>query len=320
MLWFYYSPDGKQGPFSVTELKQKAAMGILKRNMVVENSNGDQALANTVNGLEFPAVQSAADRNCPLPQAPPVPENCENENHFKKMDSQVSSNSKFDFLKTFSLRKKTGEWSVFARKLIFSASASENEFKINEQTVRKGIRFLKFFFIIFLSLYWSTFIYLLIRLPGILSQMVEVEIIGLFSAAAIFIFGVLLGFCGHFFLLGTYYLLIEVGIKLPILMMSQVEEIGNILQNGEKESVIPHQNGSGKGRPFPIDSSQERIKMESHERECPIDESAQKIWGERDFFEKITTEKKEFFQNSSVISYPQDSRFPSPPKSDSGMR
>lgn len=71
MAWFYYTQSGKQGPYSVAELKALAANGTLGPEMVVENGQGQQALAGSVGGLLFPTGSAAAAvESIPIPAAP----------------------------------------------------------------------------------------------------------------------------------------------------------------------------------------------------------------------------------------------------------
>ena len=55
MDWFYYDENGKKvGPFKVAQIRELVAIRIIKRDTKIENANGRQAFAGTMQGLDFP--------------------------------------------------------------------------------------------------------------------------------------------------------------------------------------------------------------------------------------------------------------------------
>lgn len=258
MRWFYYSPNGKQGPFSVEELKRLAAIGILKKNMVVENQKGDQALADTVNGLVFSESQSMADRRWSIPQAPPIFERNEpltlddedasanadanakpDSNPDATQDSPQDANAlsgKGNFLKKLFQRQGIRRWSVFFHGLKLMFVVSKNDVKIDELAVRKSVNFLKIFFSIFLIFYCLTVVGLFFGFLASVFTSQGLGIAGLITSGVVALFLVFSGVGGYFFLRGIFCLLIELGIKLPFQTLKQMKEIERILKGIEDAS------------------------------------------------------------------------------------
>jgi len=103
--WYYYDEASKKiGPFSVAEIKELVNRGIVVRDTLIENANGQSTKAGTIKGLEFPP--QTASIGVPVP--PPLP------------DSEVESPSeKFTVIQKASsiiFRIQSGVSGVFSRK------------------------------------------------------------------------------------------------------------------------------------------------------------------------------------------------------------
>lgn len=73
MAWYYYSENGKEGPFNARTIKDLALEGIIQPETILENSQGKKAHAQSVEGLVFPtpvAVQEVIPIGTPaVPEA-----------------------------------------------------------------------------------------------------------------------------------------------------------------------------------------------------------------------------------------------------------
>ena len=70
MSWYYYDESGKNGPFSVQQIRELVKRGIIKRKTVIENADGRSALAETMR-LDFPP--EPAHEPIPVPPMNPNP-------------------------------------------------------------------------------------------------------------------------------------------------------------------------------------------------------------------------------------------------------
>jgi len=55
MTWYYYGENSERnGPHSIPEMRAFVRSGIIRRETIVENANGESASAGTIQGFDFP--------------------------------------------------------------------------------------------------------------------------------------------------------------------------------------------------------------------------------------------------------------------------
>ena len=78
MNWFVYDENGeKHGPISVQRLIELAKRGVVKRETIIENTEGWTGTAETLHGLDFPPKEPILDKE-PLSTSQFVPRDYSN--------------------------------------------------------------------------------------------------------------------------------------------------------------------------------------------------------------------------------------------------
>lgn len=100
MAWYYYSSEGKLGPFNAQTIRNLALEGIIKPDTILENGHGQQARAQSVEGLEFQASAAGTLGGAPegnMPVAPGNPAGASAGNSFATGGNSYSETNASDY-------------------------------------------------------------------------------------------------------------------------------------------------------------------------------------------------------------------------------